>query len=85
MPASAGDARDIVQPLGQEDPWRRAWKPTPVFLPGEFHGQRSPTGHRPCSCQESDTTASLTRTRTHTESDTGPAVTSAVGAKRQAF
>ena len=20
-------------------PWRRAWQPTPVFLPGEFHGQ----------------------------------------------
>ena len=22
-------------------PWRRAWQPTPVFLPEEFHGQRS--------------------------------------------
>ena len=22
-------------------PWRRAWQPTPVFLPGESHGQRS--------------------------------------------
>ena len=22
-------------------PWRRKWQPTPVFLPGEFHGQRS--------------------------------------------
>ena len=22
-------------------PWRREWLPTPVFLPGEFHGQRS--------------------------------------------
>ena len=21
-------------------PWRRKWKPTPVFLPGEFHEQR---------------------------------------------
>ena len=21
--------------------WRREWQPTPVFLPGEFHGQRS--------------------------------------------
>ena len=32
-------------------PWRRAWQPTLVFLPGEFHGQRnllgySPWGHR---------------------------------------
>ena len=43
-----------VQFLGQEDPWRRAWQPTPVFLPGESHGQRSLVGlwgHK-----ESDTT-----------------------------
>ena len=26
------------QSLGQEDPCRREWLPTPVFLPGEFHG-----------------------------------------------
>ena len=25
-------------------PWRRAWQSTPVFLPGESHGQRSPVG-----------------------------------------
>ena len=25
-------------------PWRRTWQPTPVFLPGEFHGQRSLAG-----------------------------------------
>ena len=34
-----------------KNPWRRAWQPTPVFLPGESHGQRSPWGHK-----ESDTT-----------------------------
>ena len=28
-------------------PWRRAWQPTPVFLPGESHGQRSPAGCSP--------------------------------------
>ena len=28
----------------EEIPWRRKWQPTPVFLPGEFHGQRSPAG-----------------------------------------
>ena len=28
-----------VQPLDWEDPLRRAWQLTPVFLPGEFHGQ----------------------------------------------
>ena len=26
-------------------PWRREWLPTPVFLPGEFHGLRSLLGH----------------------------------------
>ena len=36
--------------------WRRAWQPTPVFLPGEFHGQRSLVDHSPWGCKESDTT-----------------------------
>ena len=31
-----------VQSLGWEDPWRREKVPTPVFLPGEFHGQEEP-------------------------------------------
>jgi len=28
-------------------PWRRGWQPTPVFLPGESHGQRSLVGYSP--------------------------------------
>ena len=36
-------------------PWRRARQPTPVFLPGESHGQRSLAGHS-CGVTESDTT-----------------------------
>ena len=36
-----------VQSLGWEDPWRRAGQPTPVFLPGESHGQRSLVGYSP--------------------------------------
>ena len=28
-------------------PWRRAWQPTPVFLPGESHGLRSLAGYSP--------------------------------------
>ena len=36
-------------------PWRRAWQPTPVFLPGEAHGQRSlAIVHR--GCRDSDMT-----------------------------
>ena len=41
-------------------PWRREWLPTPVFLPGEFHGQRSLVDYNPWSCKESDTTEWLT-------------------------
>ena len=45
-----------VQSLGWEDPGRRAWQPTPVFLPGEPHGQRSLAGYSPWDCKELDTT-----------------------------
>ena len=37
-------------------PWRRKWQPTPVFLPGESHGQRSLVGYRLWGHKESDTT-----------------------------
>ena len=37
-------------------PWRRAWQPTPVFLPGKSHGQRSLVGCSPWGHRESDTT-----------------------------
>ena len=37
-------------------PWRRAWQPTPVFLPGEVHGQRSLAGTSPWGGKDSDTT-----------------------------
>ena len=40
--------------------WRREWQPTPVFLPGEFHGQRSLVNYSPWDCKESDTTEWLT-------------------------
>ena len=35
------------------DPWvgKRTWQPTPVFLPGEFHGQRSLVGYSPWGCR----------------------------------
>ena len=33
-----------VQFLGQENPWRREWPTTPVFLPWRIHGQRSLAG-----------------------------------------
>ena len=41
-------------------PWRRAWQPTPVFLPGESQGQRNLVGYNPWGCRESDMTEQLT-------------------------
>ena len=43
-------------------PWRRAWQPTPVFLPGESHGSKSPKG-----LKESDTTKKLSTRVTVTQ------------------
>ena len=34
-------------------PWRGEWQPTPVFLPGKLHGQRSLAGHSPWGRKES--------------------------------
>ena len=39
-----------------EDPQRRKWQPTPVFLPGKSHGQRNLAGYSPQGRKESDTT-----------------------------
>ena len=46
-----------VQSLGQEDPLEQGMAtPTPVFMPGEFHGWRSLAGYSPWGCKEWDTT-----------------------------
>ena len=41
-------------------PWRREWLSTPVFLPGEFHGQRRLMGYSPWGHKKLDTTEQLT-------------------------
>ena len=46
LTASAGDVRrQGLNPWLRTIPWRRAWQPTPVFLPGESQGQRSLRGY----------------------------------------
>ena len=45
-----------VRSLVGKIPWNRKWQPTPVFLPGKFHGQRSLVDYSPWSRKESDTT-----------------------------
>ena len=47
LPANAGDMRRRLDPWVGKIPWRRAGQPTPVFLPGESHGQRSLAGYNP--------------------------------------
>ena len=39
--------------------WSRKWQPTPVLLPGKFHGQRSLEGNSSWNCRELDTTEPL--------------------------
>ena len=55
-----------VLSLDQEDPWKRVWQLTPVFLPGESHGQRSLIGYGPWGHEESDTTEQLSIACIHT-------------------
>ena len=53
------DAKKSACTMGDSDsipgsgrfPWRREWQPTPVFLPGELHGQRSLAGYSPWVCR----------------------------------
>ena len=42
-------------PWSRKIPWRRTWQPTPVFLPGKSHGQRSLAGYSPWTRKEWDT------------------------------
>ena len=53
-----------VQSLCGKIPRRRKWQPTPVFLPGKVHGQRSLIGYRPWGHKESDMTEQLMLSKT---------------------
>ena len=48
-----------VQSLGREDLLEKEWQPTPVFLPGKSHRQRSLVGYSPWGHKELDTTKRL--------------------------
>ena len=57
LPANAEDIiRHGFNPWVRKIPWRRAWQPTLVFLPGECHGQRILAGYSPWGCKELDAT-----------------------------
>ena len=55
LPDNAGHIRDMGL-----IPWRRAWQPTSVFLPGKSHGQRSLVDYSPWGHKKSDMTEQLT-------------------------
>ena len=58
--ANEGDAKDVgLIPWVGKIPWRRKWQPTPVFLLGKSHGQRSLAGYSPWGHKESDMTEQL--------------------------
>ena len=63
----ASDGKDLpviqesmFEPWVRKIPWRGEWQPTPVFLPGEFHGQRSQAGYSTQDHKELDMTKHLT-------------------------
>ena len=56
-PAIAGRLR--FDPWVKKISWRRAWQPTPVFLPNKSHGQRRLVAYSPWDHKESDTTEQL--------------------------
>ena len=50
---STCNAGDPVQSLGREDPLKKGMATTPVFLPGEFHGQKNLKSYSPQGWKES--------------------------------
>ena len=58
-PVNAGAKWHGFNPWVRKIPWRKKWQPTPVFMPGKFHGQRRLAGISPWDHKELDTTESL--------------------------
>ena len=71
-PANAEDVKDmgLIDPWVRKIPWKRKWQPTPVFLHGEYHGQKSLVGYSSWGCKELDTVEhahACIHTRAHTQ------------------
>ena len=64
---SAAKAEDVrgMGSIPGKIPWRRAWQPIPIFLPGESQGQRSLVGCSPWGHKESDMTEATEHTHTN--------------------
>ena len=55
-PVNVGNTSCGFSPCVGKIPWRKAWQPSPVFLPGESQGQRRLAGYSPWGHKESDKT-----------------------------
>ena len=60
LPAGAGDTSKAGSSPGLKKPLEKEVAPTPVFLPGETHGQRSLVGYSSWGHKELDTTERIT-------------------------
>ena len=60
MLESQVQSRPGFDPWAGKMPWSRKWQLTPIFLPGEFHGQRNLVGYSPCGHNELDMIERLT-------------------------
>ena len=59
-PPAMQETQDVgFNPWVRKRPWRKKWQPTPVFLPGKSHGQKSLAGCSAWGCKESYTTERL--------------------------
>ena len=56
FPCGSDGKESAFDPWVRRIPWSRTWSPTPVCLPGKFHGQRSLEGYSPWGRKESDLT-----------------------------
>ena len=65
-----GHRRHRFNPWVGKIPWKRKRQPTPVLLPGEFHGQRRMVGYSPGGLQKNQTHLKGLSTCTHTHTDT---------------
>ena len=68
-PPAVQEPLEIKHPWEGKIPCRRAWEPTPVFLPGESHGQRSLARPGPRGHKESDMTQRLRKSNHSTRCD----------------
>ena len=67
LSANAGNKRHGFDPWVGKIPWRRAWQPTPVFLPGEYHGQRKLASYSPWDPEELDMMEATQHTSMHSQ------------------